>query len=105
MESVTAHTTLICSLCLKQIEEGEECLKFFNKGRAKNPTKQPCRVNVKGGQVHFRHYTCQYNTRPRPYTLEEFIRQRKEVTERTRHNRKAKRMAEKVKDEVARLMG
>lgn len=49
-----------CSLCGETIEEGEECLSYFNKNR-------------KGGTVHYRHFKCQYARFPRNCSLEEYI--------------------------------
>jgi hypothetical protein len=50
-----------CSLCGETIEEGEECLSYFNKNR-------------KAGAVHYRHFKCQYARFPRNCSLEEYIK-------------------------------
>jgi len=46
----------VCEECLKPIKEGEECLRFYNRGR-----------------IRFRHLYCQYNVRGRKTSFEEWI--------------------------------
>ena len=63
----------VCSLCLKKIEVGEECLRFYN-----HIHKAPEEINVgylvgRGFMIHFIHLECQYKKDRRSCSLEEYV--------------------------------
>ena len=80
-----------CSYCYDVIEQGEEAFKFWNKvqPRKSNPEYvMPYHIRVGNGELHFRHLLCQFNSKPRNVSFEEYIKNIKFQIELTKNKKK-----------------
>ena len=87
MDVIKLRGPQVCSACLESINEGEECIKFFNHiHRIPDDIKQGYLVG-RGFMLHFRHLGCQYKKDKRHGSLEEFIALLKAETEQRRRKK------------------
>jgi hypothetical protein len=86
----------ICSVCFQPLKVEEEVFKFWNKTLPNKPVKHG-HIKVKGGEVHFRHLICQYNTKNRNQSFEEWLRNIRENMIRHSISQDIKKAMQKVK--------
>jgi hypothetical protein len=61
MKIVKVKEEKICSLCLRPIKEGEECIEYFNRIHKIPSSIKPGYLIGNRFMLHFRHFECQYN--------------------------------------------
>ena len=88
MDIIRLKEPQLCSLCLEAIEEGTECIRYFNRIKKLPESIKPGYIIGRGFMLHFVHFNCQYKKNKGACGLEAYMELLK--AEQEQHKKKPK---------------